>query len=79
MLNIMHFAIQMLQAYAMQHALRKVCAPERRSHIQVNQHTQTLQKKRLTHSYQCQSVDYCKFGNFREHFIFAKLRICEVS
>ena len=22
---------------------------------------------------------YCKFGNFREDFIFAKLRICEVS
>ena len=22
---------------------------------------------------------YCKFGNFREGFIFAKLRICEVS
>ena len=21
---------------------------------------------------------YCKFGNFREDFIFAKLRICEV-
>ena len=24
-------------------------------------------------------VKYCKFGNFREDFIFAKLRICEVS
>ena len=23
--------------------------------------------------------NYCKFGNFREGFIFAKLRICEVS
>ena len=22
---------------------------------------------------------YCKFGNFRQDFIFAKLRICEVS
>ena len=22
---------------------------------------------------------YCKFGNFREDFIFAKLRTCEVS
>ena len=22
---------------------------------------------------------YCKFGNFREGFIFAKLRICQVS
>ena len=22
--------------------------------------------------------EYCKFGNFREDFIFAKLRICEV-
>ena len=22
---------------------------------------------------------YCKFGNFREDIIFAKLRICEVS
>ena len=22
---------------------------------------------------------YCKFGNFREFFFFAKLRICEVS
>ena len=24
-------------------------------------------------------IIYCKFGNFREDFIFAKLRICEVS
>ena len=24
-------------------------------------------------------AEYCKFGNFREDFIFAKLRICEVS
>ena len=24
-------------------------------------------------------VTYCKFRNFREDFIFAKIRICEVS
>ena len=24
-------------------------------------------------------MEYCKFGNFRESLIFAKLRICEVS
>ena len=26
-----------------------------------------------------QNALYCKFGNFRESFIFAKFRICEVS
>ena len=25
------------------------------------------------------STLYCKFGNFHEDFIFAKLRICEIS
>ena len=25
------------------------------------------------------SISYCKFGNFCEGFIFAKLSICEVS
>ena len=27
----------------------------------------------------CMIVEYCKFGNFRGGFIFAKLRICKVS
>ena len=26
-----------------------------------------------------QDISYCKFGKFREGFIFAKLPICEVS
>ena len=48
---------------------------------------------RLEHDFKkafCQDIDistkdtsylppYCKFGNFREDIIFAKLRICEVS
>ena len=25
------------------------------------------------------TIGYCKFGNFREDFIFAKLRVCGVS
>ena len=25
------------------------------------------------------AAEYCKFGNFRESFIYTKLRICEVS
>ena len=45
----------------------------------LKQVTSPLIKKPRRKVYQYQKGAYCKFGNFREGFIFAKLRICEVS
>ena len=33
----------------------------------------------LNKIYQTRTTQYCKFGGFREGFIFAKLRLCGVS
>ena len=50
-----------------------------RIHKVWNLKAQTKNKTSSPARYTSMGLDYCKFGNFREDFIFAKLRICEVS